>query len=820
MSKVVSMDARKFVKFINESAQSQLASLQRCVCAMGNKVNKQYELIAAHRTSLLFEDKEANKCNIADYRYGKNRRIVISNIRPIQITESRKEHVFNNACVELVNNISEDKHKEAEAIFRKLEGCRFRSTVANEDGYVTTKDGRRRKIYEAVEETQDHVDIVDVVCEHVLGDNVVVGDDGIVSAIFDDGQVMQLPSIEPIKRRMVAEEMKHTANESYKSPRFQLFVRSVASMISNDHLQDAIVESAKFMKEYQEFCMLNLNEMVDLVDKTLAVQNVYNHLLVEDAALLIYKANLKVNKDDIVEAWEKVAKSTANATLLENVDAMAKAENFGDHYDTFLQVVLNEEKEYDDIVRNYIDMILQRMKEIKETREDQDERFDRAYEKLSELYHNANDPATADEGTMETLYDIASKLAERKGGGLGDAELGNFDIEAVDTQGLNDKDIGFVSDYLNSDDEEEQKGEASEGESESVSGGLNLGGLGAGGEEPDLGGEGGEDLGLGEEGEEGGEEGEENKEGEEELDKLLAAGKDKSNIQVLEDEYKRLSGSLDEMLSKYGRDYVVNKIGEYAVKCESLDNEILAESFRSLVANTDPYGDFMVTEQDVIGVNSAYGYKESEDDETAEEDDTVNEAQRKSATSAHKRSRPDASKRSLMKEDAAEAETEEGSDEDTEEGADQSGDENVVDEGVTVVAVSADSTDDLDAFSSAINQVFGDITNDDLNAVIVDEGEGEDENEGEDESDENQETVEESIDYGVDNKDNTPKGHNNKSKDTPKNSKPKVKKDDNLGNEAGKLKKTKTGQNVVESRKQGKKPTFGFGPFKETKKSK
>ena len=143
MSKSVTLDARRVIKYINDSAQSQLVTIKEAINKLGKKVGQNYSLVALHQKNVMFEDANG-QYYFADYAKSKGNRINLSKITKVNIEESKKSHVFNNACVDLVESICKDDGKCSEIAFRKLESCRFRSTVASTDGHVTTKDNKRK----------------------------------------------------------------------------------------------------------------------------------------------------------------------------------------------------------------------------------------------------------------------------------------------------------------------------------------------------------------------------------------------------------------------------------------------------------------------------------------------------------------------------------------------------------------------------------------------------------------------------------------------------------------------------------------------------
>ena len=184
--KAMSFDARKVVKYINESAQSNISTIGRLINKLGQKVGKNYNLVAVKNKNLMFEDVDTNTYYIADYVKDKGSKITLKNITKIIVKESKKEHVYHNACTELVDALSEDRAKDAEIAFKKLDACKFRPTVASSDGFVTTKDGVRRmmNVIKPIEEDSIH-DVAKVIVES-LKDEIKVENGDIVSAVVGE----------------------------------------------------------------------------------------------------------------------------------------------------------------------------------------------------------------------------------------------------------------------------------------------------------------------------------------------------------------------------------------------------------------------------------------------------------------------------------------------------------------------------------------------------------------------------------------------------------------------------------------------------------
>ncbi|MBD3406198.1 MAG: hypothetical protein GF411_08820 [Candidatus Lokiarchaeota archaeon] len=680
MSKTVTLDARKVIKFINEGAQSNITMFEGLVGKMGERAGRNYRLVSLHNNSLLFEDVDNGSYYMAKHdRTKKNGKVHLTDISKVQIKESKKGHVFSNACCDLIDAIAEENDKSAESAFKKLEMCRFRPTVATNEGYVVTRDNMRRRINiaEDVVSEDNKAKIINTILE-ALSDKVEVKDGNIVSASLHDGTEIKLPITEMDRRRLIAKKMRLVAESAYQSTSFQKFCKNVAGLVSQDKLKEAVTESAKFLGEYQEFCMLNLNEMRDLVSNALATQNNYNPVLCEHTALTLFRSNLRVNKNDILEAWGKTAKMAGSAPILEGVDKLRTANNFEDDYMKFLQDVMTEDR---DVQRK---AFLNSLSVIRNTLENEVGGDDESVLQVDELMARLANEDTADDSAMSEAAELLASLDSSI------IDLGSFDQAGAtpeidfDAIGAGEEGMGEVGDI-----EEPDLGGGGGGIPDLGEPGLDL--------EPDLGEleTGGEDLGdEGIEGAEGEEEeidsdldlefgGEEEEEEEEELAAAEDISKPMTPVEsmdkdALKEEFSTWCESINVYIATHGIGKVAEDIDRYIARCEALNEDVLAEQFRTLMPSIEESADDPYSYDDNIaeiaeqygalvneGDDSESDSDDAEDGEDGEEEcedgehcedkesdgNAVSEAQRKSPTNARKRTRPTTTKKSLMKEE-------------------------------------------------------------------------------------------------------------------------------------------------------------------------
>lgn len=337
----VTMDSRKFLGLINESAQSQIKFFEDSIKRLGKQQNADWKLTALLNGRLVFEDTNVNDYYIAEYARHKGGKVTVNNIRKLDINEGAKSPIFESACKSLIDAIDRNDSKVMEAAFDKVAACRFRSRAVPNDGVVYTKDGVTRTIKLAETVCESKIDDLATRIVKALSNKIELNEGKVVSATLLK-ETYKLPVTALTVRKVVANRMRTKATNAYTNENFQNLTESVAGLISQDKLVDAVNMVSPFMREYQEFSLLNLNEMTQLVGNALAAKCCFNETLVEHTAALLHKTNLKVNHKDIVEAWRKTAKLVGHPILLENVNVLEKSKEFEKSYESFLAAVLNE----------------------------------------------------------------------------------------------------------------------------------------------------------------------------------------------------------------------------------------------------------------------------------------------------------------------------------------------------------------------------------------------------------------------------------------------------------------------------------------------
>jgi len=340
----LTMDARKFLRAINTSAQSKVVFFEGIVNKLGEEAGKNFRLVALEANSMIFEDVEANSYHHAKIAKKPHGKVEISNIQPIKIVDEQKSESFDQHCISLVESLAADDFKEAEHIYRIIENGRFRPSVIPESGWVTTKDQLAHHVPVDMEgEKYDIPAITEAFCS-AISEFVEVDDNGrVIKAEFPEtGEKFNIPVNEMTRRRLVAKHMKSVAESAWKSDKFSSMIRNIAGMVSSGEIKEAVKVAAKFLSEEQEFCLLDADGIKNLVEQALATKCEFNSLLAEDVAMLFYRTNLKVNHQSICEAWEKTAIKAENSEMLHNVKLLESSESFSKDYDSFLGKLFNE----------------------------------------------------------------------------------------------------------------------------------------------------------------------------------------------------------------------------------------------------------------------------------------------------------------------------------------------------------------------------------------------------------------------------------------------------------------------------------------------
>ena len=340
MSKSVQLDSRSFIRIINESAQANIKQFEHRIEYMGKEVNRRWKLSALHQGNLYFEDIDSNKYYVADYNKN-NGKVIINNIKPIEVVENKKREMFSESCLRLINAIEANSQKDMASAFNTMKAQRFSPKIIPNSGNIMGKDGVVRRINVttgSVSEETIKKEIVRLVVESMTN-RVVVCEDKSVIGEFNDGEKIKLPLTEWGKRKLVARKMRDYAENAYWSEGFQNRIHEIACLVSEEKIEEAVNKIKPFLVEMEEFTLLNRKKTQTLVENALASKAIFNQQLCDDVATLFYKTNLKVNKPKILKEWKNIGIKTSNTALVENVSLLAESQDFEHSYEKFLHIV-------------------------------------------------------------------------------------------------------------------------------------------------------------------------------------------------------------------------------------------------------------------------------------------------------------------------------------------------------------------------------------------------------------------------------------------------------------------------------------------------
>ena len=344
----INMDARNFLRAINNSAQSKVLFFESVVSRLGKEAKRDFKLVALQPTGLMFEDVATHEYYAGDIKKD-GPRYQVDNIKKINIVEEKKADLFDKNCVDLVDAITEGDFKSADKTFVKIESQRFRSRVIPESGVITTRDGEVRHInIQPTGVAEDKIAQIVEAFTNAIKDSVEMSNGQVVRGTFTEtGDIWVSPVDEATRRRIVARKMRQVAEGAHHSESFQKFVANIAGLVCQKKIAEAVEVAAKFLHEQQEFCLLDKGGMNQLVESALASQMEFNSHLVNDVTTLMYKTNLKVNRESILECWSKTAQKAQSAEWLTKVKTLGESKDFGAEYDAFLSSVLKEGNDMD-----------------------------------------------------------------------------------------------------------------------------------------------------------------------------------------------------------------------------------------------------------------------------------------------------------------------------------------------------------------------------------------------------------------------------------------------------------------------------------------
>jgi hypothetical protein len=223
-----------------------------------------------------------------------------------------------------------------------MKAQRFSSRAVPYSGFVKCRDNIQRRIPVAngdvslAEDTR--AKLISCIVEG-LSDRVIVENGHVVSGSFSDGQKVNLPVTKWSGRKLVARRMRDVAENAYWSEGFQKRIAHVASLVSEDKIEEAVKNLTPFLEDMEEFTLLGRRRTQELIENALASNAIFNQQICEDVATLFHRTNMRVNRSKIVKEWKNIAKKAEHSVLAENVQILAESKNFESSYDKFLHLI-------------------------------------------------------------------------------------------------------------------------------------------------------------------------------------------------------------------------------------------------------------------------------------------------------------------------------------------------------------------------------------------------------------------------------------------------------------------------------------------------
>lgn len=423
----VTMDSRKFLGTLNDSAQAKVAFFEDRVQEMGNQAGKNWRLAALHAKELYIEDCDAHTYLVAEHTrdHGK---VNIANIRPIVVVEGEKQELFSESAYRLINALEANDQKEMAVAFNRLKSQRFSSRVVPESGVIRGRDGVLRHVTisngNSLEEGIKDKLIACIV--ESLRDRVVVENGHVTSASFGEEQI-KLPVTKWGARKLVARRMMESAKNAYLSQGFQTRIYTAARLVNEGKIEEAVKSLAGFLDEMEEFTLLTRAQTQTLVENALAAKAIFNQQLCDDTATLFYRTNLRMSKTKVVAEWKNIARKSEHPVLAENVNILENAKNFEATYDKFLKLIfeaISNREVAAEALATTLDVLRNKTPKIKESHE--------LSSRLSGLINRLKQ-RDFDDAAIYEAEDLIATIQEE----LGATEtLGNFDQMPGDMQGM------------------------------------------------------------------------------------------------------------------------------------------------------------------------------------------------------------------------------------------------------------------------------------------------------------------------------------------------------------------------------------------------
>lgn len=337
----VTMDSRKFLGALNDSAQARIAFFENRISSMGKHAGKNFKLVSLHSSTLFFEDVDSNTYYVAEHSKEKGGRITIENIKPVQIVEEEKQDLFAESCFKLVSAIEENDQKGMGSAFKRMQAQRFSGRAVPFSGVVKGRDNVIRHINVTTGQSLDEDCKSRLISTIVEGmkDHVIVENGHVVAGHFNGGKPVKLPVTKWAARKLVARKMRDVASNAYWSEGFQARIKHTASLVAEGKVKEAVQLASVFLDENEEFTLLTSKQMSTLVENALAANGIFNDSIAKDTATLMHRTNLKISRNKIIDEWRNIAKKAEHPVLAENVAILEEVSDFEPAYDKFLNLI-------------------------------------------------------------------------------------------------------------------------------------------------------------------------------------------------------------------------------------------------------------------------------------------------------------------------------------------------------------------------------------------------------------------------------------------------------------------------------------------------
>ena len=333
------IDVRKFIRLVNSGYNAQLNEAASCVRKAGEKVDRNWELVAFNGTELLFEDASSDQYVHAKYTAKPSPKL--SDITPVEIIDEGKQDEFGEACKLLVESIEADDTKAINSAFNRMSLHRFSSNVIPASQQIKCKDGKvyRLPVNESATFSSEDVGQIIKEAKAHYSEGVVI-QEGKIVAYNGAGDKLRIDPLLPYTTR--ARHLRQIARNGYQNSGFRQAVLESASLLAEGKEKESAKTIGRVLQEDEEFTLLSRNDMIKVVSECLATEAIFNDQLASDLGVMAHSLNLKLHRGTIVQEWRKTAKKAGSTVLLENVHRLEHATDFSKAHGNFIYMIFED----------------------------------------------------------------------------------------------------------------------------------------------------------------------------------------------------------------------------------------------------------------------------------------------------------------------------------------------------------------------------------------------------------------------------------------------------------------------------------------------